>query len=274
VTARQETSLNQRALRALAAVADGLHNRVLNLATVVGQAGKKQNMQQPRPIDEASFKAYLKEQAPDLISRKPKDIKTCIPKETTIEAKLAREEWDIEFNCGGWLAAFPVERAVVPYLQGVPSQMFDEVLIADDKGAVLYQSLKTGILINNLGVIPLRNEALEGDSAKKSPTPSVLTLSQTTTVSDVSIGGQDFKFYMMPIAFTYRVGTHDSDHMVAVGLIFNERFRNESMALPGAALNAFGLSVLVIIFAAWPDRDPAEEPVRAARTVRQTSAAD
>ena len=29
-----------------------------------------------------------------------------------------------------------------------------------------------------------------------------------------------------------------------------------------------------IIFAAWPDRDPAEEPARAARSVRQTSAAD
>ncbi len=32
--------------------------------------------------------------------------------------------------------------------------------------------------------------------------------------------------------------------------------------------------MLGVIFAAWPDRDPAEEPVRAARTARQTSAAD
>jgi cytochrome c-type biogenesis protein CcmF len=29
-----------------------------------------------------------------------------------------------------------------------------------------------------------------------------------------------------------------------------------------------------VIFAAWPDRDPAEEPVRTARKIRQTSAAD
>jgi cytochrome c-type biogenesis protein CcmF len=34
------------------------------------------------------------------------------------------------------------------------------------------------------------------------------------------------------------------------------------------------LFLLGIIFAAWPDRDPAEEPVRVARKVNQTSAAD
>jgi cytochrome c-type biogenesis protein CcmF len=34
------------------------------------------------------------------------------------------------------------------------------------------------------------------------------------------------------------------------------------------------LFLVGIIFAAWPDRDPAEEPVRAARSPRQTSAAD
>jgi len=34
------------------------------------------------------------------------------------------------------------------------------------------------------------------------------------------------------------------------------------------------LFLVGIIFAAWPDRDPAEEPARAARKVNQTSAAD
>jgi len=34
------------------------------------------------------------------------------------------------------------------------------------------------------------------------------------------------------------------------------------------------LFLVGIIFAAWPDKDPAEEPVRAARSVRQTNAAD
>jgi len=34
------------------------------------------------------------------------------------------------------------------------------------------------------------------------------------------------------------------------------------------------LFLLGIIFAAWPDRDPAEEPIRAARKSHQTSAAD
>ena len=34
------------------------------------------------------------------------------------------------------------------------------------------------------------------------------------------------------------------------------------------------LFLVGIIFAAWPDRDPAEEPARVARSARQTSAAD
>jgi hypothetical protein len=95
VTARQEASLNRRSLRALAAVADGFHNRVLNLATVVGQAGKNKN--EPNTV---SFETYLKEQSPDLVAGNPKETRRCEPRETTIEAKLTRQEWDIEFKCG------------------------------------------------------------------------------------------------------------------------------------------------------------------------------
>src|SRR5215467_13310230 len=90
-TSKQETSLNQRALRALSDVADGFHNRVLNLATVVGQAGKKQDQyddpkNKPPDFDRVSFKNYLKRQAPDLVPDEHKLTTTqCEPKDTKIE---------------------------------------------------------------------------------------------------------------------------------------------------------------------------------------------
>src|SRR5262249_39092211 len=64
-------------------------------------------------------------------------------------------------------------------------------------------------------------------------------------------GGQNFKFYMMPIPFPYHTGMRRSHPMVAVGLILSDRLQGQIMALPCPGLDAFGLTWLGISFAAW-----------------------
>jgi hypothetical protein len=256
VTERQEAALNNRAFRSLGLLGDSFQNRALNYATVFKQAMKSKN---PRDL--------LKEQAPDLLlSGPPAD---CGADEIKLNPKWTSDGYVLEFSCAGsskTSATVTMDDAFVPFLSGAPDSIFDEILLADEHGTVLYQTLKTGNRFSNLASVALAGantrtlSEQENDTAVKKetakPPERFPVLSLSSALVPVVVGGTNYKLYLTPVrlkhAETRNGDSSGGDHLVAAGLIRQQRFRAETLAVPGDALLSFVLIVLAIIIAAWP----------------------
>jgi hypothetical protein len=263
VTERQEASLNNRAFRTLAAVSDSLQGRIVTYVGVFERATKKKDLRPgQREQSRKAIEAYLKEQVPGLTLRQPDGDIGCDPDQqdekgsARARAKLVNASYALEFRCGSWFSDVPIERMLAPYLQGAPSELFDEIVLADAEGTVLYQTLKTGNLISSLrSSTPIVTPAsATGDSKASAGAPVIdselfTTLSQSSSLWTMSLGGAEYKLYMAPL--TVKVSATGT-HLVVAGLMRDSRFRSESLGVPGSALVSLILLFLTIVAASWP----------------------
>lgn len=257
VTAQQEASLNRRAFRSLAAVSDSIQIRVGALTRAFGQAVKAVEGKTDESVD-----AYLKVQAPDFELRPSRSTDACVPEEVTFGPRLQDARHYLEFRCGGWRARVALEGIVGTYLRGTPEQIFDDVVLLDDQGSVLYQSIRTGSRISRLPQpkpAAGTGGALDGgnppsDTAARPP--AFAESSQSSSLVAVDIAGEPFKLYLVPIALELAAGDATEGasgrNLILGGLMRVSRFRADSMAVPGTALVSVILLVLIVIAATWP----------------------
>jgi hypothetical protein len=296
VTSRQAAALNQRAFRSLAAVTDQLESRVSNYAKVLNQASTKAK-EGGRQNEENEVRAYLQQNVPELRYRKPeKGEVQCHTGTVSVGTRLDNGRFNLEFcTREDWRADITIDELVAPSLeaapfeQGVPSHIFDEILLTDASGAVLYQTFRTGNRISNLAGLFLatgqdtkpeaesrqQQQARGGNSADRGPLSQQLfsSVSRSSNLSSVPLAGTEYKLYMAPVfmklasmivpAKSSSERTDGSERtldgrsgepltFVLCGIMLNARFRAESMAVPESAFIFSALLLPVLIVGAWP----------------------
>jgi hypothetical protein len=157
VTAGQEVTLNDRAFRSLAVLGDQLNQSIGGYASALRYAAEQ--------IHESQLPDFLRNQVPGLAYR------SC----NGLDATLSDMKFDLSLSIGlldqrNYLkyryrkaqkgsevcAVASLDNTLAPFLSGMPEGLFDEVLVADSEGQVLFQENKAGIRVSNLA--PLFSE--------------------------------------------------------------------------------------------------------------------
>jgi hypothetical protein len=248
VTARQEAALNSRAFRNLAAISDILQDRIGAYAVVLEQAVKKESL--------VEIRKYLNEQVSDLTINDPVGTKKCDKGDTAVKPERNIDgTFVLRFTCGRWTADVSVDRLLASYIRGAPDRIFDEVLLADDLGKVLYQTRKTGSRISDLPSFRPIAETSAPPVDPKAPAAALspfASSSQLSSLWPMSLAGAPYKLYLVPISVTIAQGAAKPSRLVLGGLMRDSRFRTESMKIPAPALVTLVLLFLTILVAAWP----------------------
>jgi hypothetical protein len=251
ITARQEASLNRRAFRSLAAVSDSLVSRVANYVQVLEQGSK-----------------------PNGAATGSKDfaVETGTPNgcraNGNVTARAVAGTAGLQIACGDWSGTLAMDRILPPYLRGTPGQIFDDILLTDSDGTVMYQSIATGSRINSirsavLAAVPGATTAEQKPATPGAAAASALgfaTASQSSTLVSTVIAGEEYRLYVVPVPLRVRPSTAPvatptaapPPHLIVAGLMRASRFRADSMALPGPALITAIVLVLVVMVATWP----------------------
>jgi len=265
VTARQEASLNRRGFRSLAAASESLQTRVGALKSVFTQAinipprtNAKGTTAGSRQDPKQAIKDYLAAQAPDfeLVSADGE----CHTEHAGVRPLIDGANRYLEFICGTRSMRFPIERFVGKYLQGLPEQIFDDVVLATEQGDVLYQSARSGVRISKLPQRPpiaaaAAQPAGAGDAVKAPPAPSYGDSSRSSGLVFVDLAGEPYRLYLVPIVQlpSGQAGTPPpGSQLLLAGLLRVSRFRADSMIPPGTALVTMILLLLIVIAASWP----------------------
>ena len=239
----------------MAAISAQLRDQVSNYAQVMQRA--------PEP----NFRAFVAEQVPDL------KLEDNCPKTGPSIRPIVREDGDaLQFVVGGACAHVRLDTAVAPLLSGTSRQMFDEMLITNFKGRVLYQTQTAGVLANDLSPFL---QAAQGGSQPKSPAPAksdaapdnkapatendspyapaFMSASQSSNLVTISVAGTSYRAYLVPVPLpTSDPGQTQKTVLVLCGLIRQDKFKSDGRSVPGTLMTTFVLAILLVIVATWP----------------------
>lgn len=275
VISRQQALLNDRAFRCLAAAGGQFKDLINNYRTVLETAG---------PTFDKDFLAH---QVPNLRL----NTKACSSKDvTSVDVLPSLDGYDLQFASAHLCAKVALDGALEPLLGGAANQIFDEILLTDARGTVLYQTRRTGIKADDLSVLFARGsegetaktKAPAGDSqgevkadekentTKNSPGSPLLTarfaqfiaISGSSSLLQTTLGGTEYRVYLVPVPLTLQRAATDTGaaleadpgrvRFVLCGLMRQSRFRTESVSVPGTVLTAIALLFFLVTVGAWP----------------------
>jgi hypothetical protein len=149
------------------------------------------------------------------------------------------------------------------------SDEFDEVLIADSEGRVVFQQSPSNLRILNLQSLVVsgdrnttgRNSAAEAardcctnpDPKKPAASNAFHAQAEASNIVDIKLAGADYKLFIQPLVLT-RENSNDSRNLNLVigGLQKSERLSSQSYALPYPTLIKFSLIFLTLGSLSWP----------------------
>jgi hypothetical protein len=233
----REASLDDTALRALAAVGDQLSRRMASMAQVLGALRRT----------DSPPKDYLRAQASSFQS----DGSCQKPADAALVSLLVVERTDgrrfqlsTKKNC---LSA-TVESVLGPLVP--PQGIFEDIVLADARGVALYQTALTGLRISDISALL---ELTPGTTAPKAPAPARAQSWGVASVQQVRIGETDYRLYSMPLLLA---GLADSEGgrstLILAGLIKKNQFQSLALAQSGTVFIWVVLLVLLVLFASWP----------------------
>src|SRR5262249_46205936 len=158
-------------------------------------------------------------------------------------------------------ASVDLDPLVRPSFRDLEEGFFDDVLIADMEGSVLYQESRQGIRIQNIGAaLLLSNPAASSSffSRAQPSSPSVstaprpfATLSQSSARTTIELAGSDYELFVEPLRISL---TQQQQHrrLVLCGLRTSKHSHAQTLVVPYAYL-AWSILILGAVFAlGWP----------------------
>jgi hypothetical protein len=247
VTTERERRLDHRAFRSLAAVGDTLSLRIANFVEVLEQSQKRSDLREVGNSFQAGRGSEF------VIVRDKTD--EC--KAGSVAAETAEKSGSHRLNlrCAGLAGTVGFDAVLPPLLGDALEQLFDDVLVTDGNGVVLYQQA-SGWRITRLPATQLT--ATQVSDPKAAPPANgdqpFKTASQASTLLFAKVAGEDYRAYLVPV--TLGVGSADaadtSSRLVIAGLMRTDRFRRSSLAVPGSVAIMPILVALIVIMATWP----------------------
>jgi hypothetical protein len=280
-THRNQALLVDRGFRILANVADQVRNRIDIYSSIMGQTSH---------IDPPKRAAYLAEQVPDVVfvvcAEPPAPAHETGPDSTSLARWDKPESFDILFryhsgpkpqladkadNC----AAARFDLLMAPL---APAGTFDEVILADDDGTVLFETARSGMRVTNIA--PLFRQADSGKAAAgsdtaapasdplpagaqpASPAPErnsgFVAAAKTSSILPVQLAGDTYQAFLVPVALrltrsdAVAADTAAGARLVLCGLMTQSHYQIAITPFSGPAIIAIALLSLVIVIGSWP----------------------
>ena len=169
-----------------------------------------------------------------------------------------------------------LQPAIWPMFELLNEKFFDDVLIADSTGRVLYQHSPTGIRVMNLrALVAAPGENTAGKSAAASPQDTapaggkkqqpaaaderrsrLAEISEFSNLVDIKLAGSSYKLYMHPLPVIIKAGKDQSEatdsRLIICGLRSAAHVRAETRALPYTHLVWGSLVLLAAVALIWP----------------------
>jgi hypothetical protein len=193
---------------------------------------------------------------------------------TTASVAPGATAYNLEIASNGWCAYVPFETLLSPLVTESLGEIFDDVILADASGTVLYQTTRSGVVVDDLAILSLEFDAKESSSAasatkdgakglespaKADPSHSSDSFSRTggsSSLYRVSLGGASYRVYLVPVRLPIprpsASGTAAGVRLVLCGLMVQKHFTTQSRSLPLTFLTAITLAALLVIVGAWP----------------------
>jgi hypothetical protein len=190
-TGRHEATLDARAFRGLAAAGDGVQSRIQALATVFGQVTSRPEFDKSLP----AITEYLATQAPHLRVGAQTPTAACAGA-ATLRAVQRDADHFIEFSCGPWAARVLLRDVVGEHLTMTPPDTFDEVLVADDRGEVLYQPAGAA---NRIRRIPRVRTTTAAADAKPAEPVDAAVVGHHSSLGTIDLSGRPYRLYVIPV---------------------------------------------------------------------------
>ena len=156
---------------------------------------------------------------------------------------------------------------VNPAFHDLEEGFFDEVLVADSLGGVLYQQSSGGIRIQNLSALAStpssstlggffskpapQSSAPEGGATATSPPASLSNLTQYSSETEVELAGTAYQLFVQPLSVSLRQ-KQQNRRLVLCGLRTVKHSRGQALAMPYTYLIWWVLFALTIFFLGWP----------------------
>jgi hypothetical protein len=277
----QEASVDDRAFRSLAAISNQFKDLINTYATAFQGAAEKES----GPIEkEKSGKGGFgtDSQAPQILSSLAaqgsnlSDVDVCssspegeflrspkAPKNVTANVVARSFGYSVELASNGWCGHEPIENALLPLITELPGQIFDDIVLADSSGTVLYQTRRSGVITDNLSLLPFQFPE-KGSTAPKGAPPTKTAeknelpfgLGGASNLFVLPLAGTTYRVYMVPVRLAVRrpspSPTGAGIQLVLCGLILQRHFTTQSRSLPLTMLVAVALGVFLVIVGTWP----------------------
>jgi len=262
---RSEAAVNERSLRALAALADEFSSHLATLDYIGHQ-----------PWDPNE----LPGQVPEL------EAETCDPQPVAKEppTKLAFSGYKLYFVVGNiqnttanaprqWLHScwsISYEGLMRSLERSLPRGVFEDLLLADANGRVLYQTQRSGMKIDDLQPLleePGKHEdkvkeqegkqTLAADEEKeKHESPEkderLSTRLATSRLTDVKLGGEPYKLYTVPVRVPVRMNNSVPMDFIVAGILHERAFEAERVTPLFNTLVTIGFFVLLAAVGTYP----------------------
>jgi hypothetical protein len=290
VIERREASANDQAFRALAAMKVKLADLV-NTYSIVFQRATREYARPGKGQNRAAANTDSEDKrAPKILDfltaqgSKLADVNSCasspdaVPiiqakRPVTANAVPSSNGYSVELASDGWCAHISIEDALLPLITESAAKNFDDIILADSSGAVLYQTQRSGIVADNLSF--LRTSVTKSTRGSSSTSEATRNLGETepasssngkdmpesdpvagSTVVTVPLAGTKYRAYLVPVRLPVPrpsvSGTGTGARFVLCGLILDEHFAAKSRSVPLTVLTAIGLAVLLVIVGTWP----------------------
>jgi hypothetical protein len=295
IITHQEASVDDRALRSLAAVSAQFRDLVSTYGTVFqgASAVAKTNHPAQGRVDakarNSGILGFLAAQGSKLAavddcgSSPSAAVLQSEPGKSWVTASAVPRTagYSLEIAANGWCAHVPFESVLPPLIADTPSQIFDDVILTDESGTVLYQTRRSPVIVDDLALLPLQFEGKasagssgtaskgekDADSSADTKVPSGHSpapknaspfsgASESSNVFLTTLAGASYRAYLVPVRLPVprpsASGTRVGVRFVLCGLMLQKHFATQSRSLPLTALAAIALAVILVIVGAWP----------------------
>jgi hypothetical protein len=281
-THRNQVLLIDRGFRILASIADQVRSRVDIYSSIIGQTGQIKELKDRVP--------YLAEQVPDLeyvnCADTPAPAHDPVLEHTSLARWTKPESFDLLFRYhpgpadqhadkADSCAAAQFDHLMAPL---VPAGTFDELILADEDGTVLFETARSGMRITNIASLfaePNPGTAAAGSDQEvasphrqppagaqpASPQPgrntAFLAVAKASNIWPVQLAGDTYQAFLVPVALRLpRSDAVTTDaggaRFVLCGLMTQRRYQTAIAGVSGPAIIAITLLTLVIVIGNWP----------------------
>ena len=275
---RSETAVNERSLRALAAIADEFSSRLATLDNIghQGWEAKKLRGQVPELMEEETKicnPSVVPPVAQGPAGRVAARRKLSVSGYKLLIAVGGIQDTPVQAPASCWSISF--ESLMRSLQDSLPKGIFEDLLLADHNGRILYQTQRSGMKVADLhpffeGTVQKENKA--GEKQEKTQPGVTKPVAQepagkdidkdkelagrlaTSRLTDVELGGERYKLYTVPILVPVLMddAAPVTFNFIVGGILHEHAFHAERVAPLLNTLVTFGFFVLLVAVGTYP----------------------